>query len=445
MSERTINKLRRKFMTIAMLSFILVMVGMGAIIYTTNLVVTRQRIVRTLNMIIENNGYLEAPRSEAEIVAETEPQTDPDLPVESFWSFPSLSDVFSSKHGLGLDNPEFAYSTRYFAVIFDENQEVVDIVTSHIAAVDEDTAKLYGQTALKSDSSFSSFGDYYYEVGTLDNGNTIVVYLDSRDQILTSNRLLYTALGLLLIGALITFALVRYFSFRLVAQEIRNVETQKQFITNASHELKTPLAVIRANTEVEAMLNGENEWNQSTLKQVDRMTGLIQNLVTISRAQEREEKTDRIMLDVSSIVKETADTFAPVASQDNKQLVTSLQDQSNLRCEESEIRQLASLLIDNAIKYCDDGGTIKVSVTGKKRGGNVRLVVSNNYAAGKDVDYSKFFERFYREDESHHAESTKGGYGIGLSIAESLVHKYHGSIQVNWNDGVIMFTCVLKG
>lgn len=110
---------------------------------------------------------------------------------------------------------------------------------------------------------------------------------------------------------------------------------------------------------------------------------------------------------------------------------------------ESQIRQLSSLLIDNAIKYCDDGGTIRVTLTQKGRS-PVRLDVSNNYAKGGDVDYARFFERFYRQDKSHNIE--KGGYGIGLSIAQAIVEQYKGSsIDAAWKDGIITFTCLLKG
>ena len=176
------------------------------------------------------------------------------------------------------------------------------------------------------------------------------------------------------------------------------------------------------------------------MRQVDRMTGLIQNLVMITRAQEQDNRQDRVETDISKAVQETVHTFAPVAAQDGKKLETDIPDGLSMLAEEGQIRQLVSLLVDNAIKYCDAGGTIQVSLSRKGRNG-MRLVVSNNYAAGKDVDFSKFFERFYREDKSHNQD--KGGYGIGLSIAENLVAQYHGSIRAEFHDGVISFICTL--
>ena len=112
-----------------------------------------------------------------------------------------------------------------------------------------------------------------------------------------------------------------------------------------------------------------------------------------------------------------------------------------MKAVDSEIRQLTTLLLDNAIKYCDAGGTIRVSAGQKGR--EIWMAVSNSYAEGASVDYSRFFERFYRQNEAHTIDS-RGGYGIGLSIAENLVKKYGGTIRADWKNGVISFTCTLK-
>ena len=110
---------------------------------------------------------------------------------------------------------------------------------------------------------------------------------------------------------------------------------------------------------------------------------------------------------------------------------------------ESRIRQLTVILIDNAFKYCDEKGLVHITFSRTRIGRQARLTVSNSYAAGKDVDFSRFFERFYREDTSHTANENAGGYGIGLSIAESICTQYKGSIRASWKDGIITFTCVL--
>ena len=249
------------------------------------------------------------------------------------------------------------------------------------------------------------------------------------------------ALFLTVFGSILAFVIIRIFSNFAIRPEIRNAENQKKFITNASHELKTPLAVIRANTELEMMMHGEDEWNRSTMNQVDRMTGLIQNLVMIARADEKANKEDMAETDVSKVVSDTADTFLPVATQSGKSMRKEISEGVTMLTNEAHIRQLVSLLVDNAIKYCDDGGEIGVLLSQKGKG--VRIEISNSYAEGGSQDYSRFFDRFYRQDESHNID--KGGYGIGLSIADSLVRRYKGKIDVSWKDGVISFVCVLKG
>ena len=440
MNSRAINKIRLKFITVAMASFITVMLAMGGIIYTTNFLITRGTISEIMDMIIENDGSLpldEIPEQETETdAAEAEREDEEDhMPRHLF----TLQEIFGTANSIynTVDNRN---AMRYFAVLFNEDGSLDEVLTSRIAAIGYDEAEAYAKVAMKRAVSFGSFGNYYYKVADRADGGKIVVYLDCTTQILTNKRLLYTALSLIGLGMIITFMLVRMFSKKIVENEIRNAQTQKQFITNASHELKTPLAVIRANTEVEQMINGKNEWNQSTMRQVDRLTGLIQNLVMISRAEEKEDLGERDTIDISKIVEDTADTFAPVAAQDGKTLEKKIAGQVTLLADESHIRQLTTLLIDNAIKYCDDGGKITVGLSAK--GKTAVLRVSNDYAEGKNTDYSRFFERFYRKDEAHSTD--KGGYGIGLSIAEALVKQYRGTIDASWKDGVISFTCVLK-
>jgi signal transduction histidine kinase len=279
-------------------------------------------------------------------------------------------------------------------------------------------------------------------VGDLEDGGKIIVFLDFSRQLKIIGRILNIALLLVTSGLVVAAFVVRILSFRLVRPEVRAAEQQKAFITNASHELKTPLAVIRANTEVETMLNGENEWNQSTMRQVDRMTGLIQNLVMIARAEENAKNSERREINVTAITRETVQTFHAVAEQEKLKLENKVRDGLVMKADESQIRQLLTLLIDNAIKYCDKNGSILVSA--ERRGKMIRLQVSNSYENGKNVDCSRFFDRFYREDTAHTQED-KGGFGIGLSIAESLVRQYKGTIDATWNNGVISFVCQLRG
>lgn len=444
MNEQSIKKLKNKFLVISMCSFIAVMVIIGGLIYIGTLTVSRREAHEVTQSIIDNGGELPSVKTvirddgsddNGQDSEDDEDITNP-TPKENLNNF--LKTMFGSGRNI-LSNKDQWYATRYFSVIFDRQNNVADIKADRIASVDLQQAKQYALAVSKNTFSFGSIGNYYYQVSKQKN-RTIVVFVDSTNQIRLTNRILYMALILLGFGSIISFLVLRALSYKVIAPEIRNAEQQKQFITNASHELKTPLAVIKANTQVQEMMNGKDEWSESTMHQVDRMTGLIQNLVTIVRAEEKEDAGDRTDTDISEAIRDTVKSYAPVAENAGETLNQNIGDGIHMNAVESQIRQLATLLIDNAIKYCDEKGTIDVTVIQKGRG--IRLSVSNSYADGKNVDYSKFFERFYRADQSHNVD--KGGYGIGLSIAESLVKQYNGSINASWKDGIITFDCILK-
>ena len=420
MNARIIRQLRNKFIKMFMIAISLVMLFLGAVLNTTNFISSQRLIFSLLDYIVLNEGSL------PEDIRDSEHNH-------------STFDQFSS---------EYSASARYFTVTLDEDGDITNVDTSHISRIDEDEAKEYAQEVLKRTlmREYGRIGTYYYRSADLKNGKTMMAFLDCSAQILANRRMVSVTVLICLIGLALTYLLLRKFSGYIIQPELERIKSQKLFITNASHELKTPLAVIRANTEVQEMMDGETEWTRSTRKQVDRMDGLIRNLVMISRAQERESGEELTPVPMTRIVKDSVEPFSSLAIQDEKELVTDLAPDIEILADESGIQQLTTLLVDNAIKYCDEKGTIRVVLDrvsvrfgGLRKNSAVRLVVSNSYAEGEHADYTKFFERFYREDESHNAD--RGGYGIGLSVAESLCRQYQGRIRANWKDGMIYFIC----
>ena len=456
MTEHEIKRIQNRFIMTSTLTLFCVMLIMGGFIYLFGTITIRNEAQQIMRYIVENDGDLPKPDTIQDNEEEShdsdsdeEDTDDPSFTETMEWS---LQSIFGVGDFFG-ETPDSYYTTRYFAVLFDESETVSLIKTSHIAYIEEEQAEEYARIALDRPFRFGNFGRYYYYCADRESGGTIVVYLDRTEQLSLMRRVLISVLSILGLGTFLSFFIMRLLSKGFVRTEVENVEKQKQFITNASHELKTPLAVIKANTEMQEMMDGESEWSQSTLRQVDRMTGLIGNLVQIAHAQEMTDG-ELAPTDIAAAVSETADSFAPVAASDGKKLEKEIPDSLVTKSSDSSMRQLTSLLIDNAIKYCDDGGTIKVELTRSRRG--AVLTVSNDYAEGANVDYTRFFERFYRQDEAHtisagtvtgssegsSGERTgKSGYGIGLSIAESLVKSMKGSIDVSWNKGRILFTC----
>ena len=528
MTEQQIRKVKKKFILVSTLTFFGVMLLMGSMIYLFSETTLRNEVYQIMSYIIEHDGILpEAEEVRMEHISEekierlTERETGgtagnsgKEAPVSGSMEAGSGKEnpgtgvtpgragredfddhmEWSLKRLFGtgdiLDSPsDFLKTTSYFAVIFDDEDEVVKVMTSHISSIEEEDAEHYARVAMRRRADFGSVGRFYYCVADRAQGEgQIVVYIDRTGQLSIIRRILFAVLALLGLGTLLAFFLMRIFSESYLRTEIENAEKQKQFITNASHELKTPLAVIRANTEMQEIMSGETEWTRSTMRQVERMSGLIENLVKIARSQEM-QKTDLAPVDLSQVVSETAASYVPVAASEGKKLEKNIEGELVLVTDESVIRQLVSLFLDNAVKYCDPEGTISVLL--KRLGRNAYLEISNDFAEGKNVDYSRFFERFYRGDEAHSSgmgvmketaygniralmdagpengslagyapeagmyadfdgagkgtASSKGGYGIGLSIAESLVRSLGGNLDVTWKNGRIMFRILLKG
>ena len=218
---------------------------------------------------------------------------------------------------------------------------------------------------------------------------------------------------------------------------MENYRNQRAFITNAGHELKTPIAIISANNELCEMLYGENEWTQSSKEQIQRLTELINRLVVLARFEEQANVT-AVNIDFSNIVEKSSKSFKSIAIKGGKNFESDIQKDIFISGDEGALYELINILIDNANKYCDEGGTIGVrlsqhGITFKK----AKLVIYNTYKEGKNIDYSKFFERFYREDQSHN--SSISGYGVGLSIARNIINRHKGKIHVTYKNDIIYF------
>ncbi len=337
--------------------------------------------------------------------------------------------------------PETQYDTRYITVMVDSSGNIVDFNAEHIAAIEDSEISDFIAYAVSRDSVRGIFiyDNLSYAYLKTPMGDMVkLTIMDCTRSVSTVNYLMRFSIYIGILSMLFVILILSIFARRVVYPYIKNSEAQKEFITNASHELKTPLAVISANTEVIEMINGKSEWTDSTVKQVSRLSELISQLVVLSRL---EEKQDIVLSDVdmSAETKSVMESFKSIAETQGITLKTDIADDIHVQADQKGLRELVNILMDNAVKYCDENGTVDVSLS--KKGKNAMFIVSNDYAAGEGVDYKQFFERFYREDKSHNSE--KQGYGIGLSMAESLVRMFKGKISVNYKKPVISFTVIL--
>ncbi len=215
-------------------------------------------------------------------------------------------------------------------------------------------------------------------------------------------------------------------SKRIVRPVAESYETQKQFITDAGHELKTPLTIIGADADLAEMEWGENQWIQDIRRQTQRLTELTQDLIYLSRMEEEGLSLQSIDFPLSDVAEEMAHSFLPLAQNQGKRLEIAVQPMLSFRGDEKSIRQLCSILLDNALKYSPQEGELLFRL--EKQGKNILLSVSNTTSQPiKKEELCHLFDRFYRTDPSRNSQT--GGYGLGLSIARSIVTAHKGKIR----------------
>ena len=409
------RKLKIRFILLASAAIVCILLTMIAVLNSVRFLQTNGEIQAVLNILSANNG-----------------------------DFPSVEETAES-----LQNDRITidtiYQYRYFSVVYKEDKTLYSTNLDHLSNLSKEQALSYANKVIKDSRSSGVFkvGSQFYSYQITQDSKTkryLLVVLDSTNYLESRNDFFWLSIQLCFYSFIFFVLVVSGFSNFAIRPYIKNYENQKRFITTAGHELKTPLAIISANTELQELMTGENEWTESTKDQVKRLSNLINQMVVLARL---EEQPDVTLVDVnfSEVVKKVAGNFKSVIEKAGKKYEIKLQEDIHVKATEDELYELVSILIDNACKYCDDDGQIFVTLTKAKRGKRARLTVANSYADGKNVDYSRFFDRFYREDESHNQKQP--GYGIGLSMAESLVRIFKGRIWVSYKKGLIGFTVLL--
>ena len=427
-----LKTLRRKFIVSAMAAFTVVLILILAVINTMNYFGIRATLITRLDMVcsvIEERGELHLDEMPELLPDEDAPpiedenggQTSADTRRGNKFGFFGIGKALSK---------EAEFDSRFFTVTLTSDGEVTDVYTGRIAAVDEKTAAELAQEAADKGKTKGMTGEYLYKAAVCENGGLKYTFLDCSRELdafssfLTASAL--TALG----GLTAVFVLLTLFSGAMIRPMAESYEKQKRFITDASHELKTPLAVINAANEVTEMESGETEWTRSISKQISRLTLLTDKLVMLSRMDEESYKPTTARFDLSAAVLETAQSFEAVAQHKNKRYEIDVEPGVSYDGDENALRQLVSLLVDNAMKYSDEGGHIGVSL---KRGKNTVLRVTNTVDEIKKGNNEVLFERFYRADSSRN--SSTGGHGIGLSVAKAIVLAHKGKITAISPDG----------
>lgn len=402
-----IKKLRRQFIvSITASAFALLMVVVCAINFV-NIIGMDRRTTELLEHICENGG-----------VFNIDEYADP----------------------LYINYKEISYITRFFYVEFSQNGGVAAVNTQNIAAVDDETAVEYAKAALASGKKYGYGGEMYkYTVMPVGSGQR-VCFLDIHEELMYVGSMITISLSIALFFFILLTVVVVLVSKHFIRPVEENSLKQKQFIADAGHELKTPLAIISANTEVLEMTCGENDWTASIRKQTGRMADLVNQMLVLARMEERIDKKNFRTISLSEIAENAADAFAILAEKDGKKIKLSVWPGIRVYCDEKSVSELVNILIDNAVKYSPPESQIDIRL--KKRNKSVVFEVENSLIPGEAVDTKRLFDRFYRADKSRSREA--GSHGLGLSIAKAVAEKHRADISAHTQDEKIIFTVIFN-
>ena len=336
-------------------------------------------------------------------------------------------------------DPEAPYTTRFFIVRLDESEKVTDVSTDFIASVDKEEAEEFAYSVLNKKRQQGYYKDYRFQAFTDDSEN-IVIFLNSAMELHSARNVLLISC---LVGVgcfLIVFLLVLVLSRQAMKPYIRNIERQKRFITDASHEIKTPLTSIGTSVDVIEMEHGQDEWTRNIHMQTEKMSRMVADLVTLSRLDEENPFLDKVEFSLSDAAWEVAEPFTSLAKAQGKNYSQRIEENLTLCGNPDAARQMISVLLDNALKYSDENGIIRLDVY--KDHGKTKIEVYNTCVLEDTKDLSRLFERFYRPDDSRSGRT--GGSGIGLSIAQAVAEAYGGKIKVRSKDGrSILFQVII--
>lgn len=321
--------------------------------------------------------------------------------------------------------PELSFESRYFSVFISDNGEIEEMDLGKIAAVDEETAEKYARKVQDLSEEKGFISNYRYAVENTSEGMRII-FFDCTRYMESFEQFLVTSIFVSAFGVAAVFALIVGLSKKAIEPVSASYEKQKQFITDAGHEMKTPLTIIDADTSILEMEYGDNEWLQDIQMQTKKMARLTNDLIYLSRMEES-QKLQMIDFPFSDVVLEVAQSFQNLAVVQNKKFTMNVEPMLNFYGDENAIRQLISILLDNAVKYSGENGEIRLSA--EKKGRNINITVFNTADYMKKENTEYLFDRFYRTDASRNSQT--GGYGIGLSIAKAVTQAHNGRITAS--------------
>lgn len=381
-------------------------------------------VLFTMALVMNVSSYVEIVDKADEIIA---------LMAENDGRFP----VTMSQPTAHL-NAETPYTTRYFTVRMDQEGNMVSTDTRSVQLVSTEQAIQYGEEIYQGTSTAGFVDRYRYQVIDQEDGS-LLIFVDCNQDLSIFYAFLRSSVLICFIALLAVFALMAVLSRKAVGPIVESYRKQQQFITNVTHELKTPLAIIKTNTEVMELESTSSQWSNNIHHQIDRLNELVNHLVTLSKMEEGNPIV-KVDFSISDAVSEVVDGFQPVAESGGYTLKYSIGQHLTYCGDEQSIRLLTSILVENALKYSTPHTEIQISLLRQREKTVIQVV---NQAEGLTQGrYDMLFERFYRLESSRNSQL--GGFGVGLSMAKSIVKSHGGAIRGESPDGQSMkITAVL--
>lgn len=347
-------------------------------------------------------------------------QNNPDFPPQDNGTKPPDD---KKNNGFGRHDKNAVDSARYAAVAIDKNGNIIRTDVTHISSLTEDEAIAITETLKNTAAGTGTYSGFQYRISETKRAEgKVIILLDNSMQISSFFTVLFISVGAGIFGWLMMLLLVILLSRKTIAPVARSIEKQKQFVTNAGHEIKTPLAIILANTDAMELHNGENKWSKNIRAQTLRLSGLMQNLLMLAKMDESSTKLPMCEFDISTAAEDTVGAFIEPAALKGIMIEQNIKKGIRLSGNRDSIVQLMTVLLDNAVKYTESGGVIRAELYGSEK--NITLSIANTC---EPIDHpEKLFDRFYRGDSARTQKN--GGYGIGLSVAQAIAELHKGSI-----------------
>lgn len=340
------------------------------------------------------------------------------------------------------ENPQIFMDSTIYTILLDENQNIKDVINHTTEEISNDQIKEIAENILKNKGEENiKIGNLYIDnySYSLSNDNTSLVIIDNTN---TKERLIQTLKTSIMIFIILEIVIVissKLITNWIIKPVVETFNKQKQFIADASHELKTPLAVIMASSEALENEPEEKKWLENIKSESERMNNLISNLLELARTESgiKEQYSNE---NLSKLVEKSILTFESLSYEKNIKLDYNISENINFVCNGDQIKQVVGILMDNAIKHSSKDGEIKVGL--KKEKNNIVLTVGNKGQEIPKEQRDKIFERFYRGDASRNRNDNR--YGLGLAIAKNIVQNYNGSISVDFENGYNIFKIIFK-